>query len=275
MAYTILLNKIKVGSKAPKAIYKGSTEVKCVYKGSTLVYDTQKSTTNSNVFTVSYASSVVPWTPGDITPSITKGYNTTATGYSGATYNKGFTSVTNAVTFTKGTTTSDPTEGTGWATLASSTGKLTYTRNREPATRTVQIKATCTINGTSMTSSNNISQNTSGCSLTIYMYNNYGGYGGYFFLSNQSSVTSTNYHPNSGYLYPFSPGSVKVFGLSEYPSFVLLDYWGSPVPEPIQPQIIYLWYYKDNTGTGNPTCVQKNNFFWSNTTQSYSMDLII
>lgn len=34
----ITINKIKIGSKAPKAIYKGSTEVKAVYKGSTCVY---------------------------------------------------------------------------------------------------------------------------------------------------------------------------------------------------------------------------------------------
>lgn len=35
----VILNKISVGGKAPKAIYKGSTEVKKVYKGSTLVYE--------------------------------------------------------------------------------------------------------------------------------------------------------------------------------------------------------------------------------------------
>lgn len=34
----ITVNKIKIGSKAPKAIYKGSTEVKEVRKGSTVVY---------------------------------------------------------------------------------------------------------------------------------------------------------------------------------------------------------------------------------------------
>lgn len=274
MAYTILLNKIRVGSKQPR-LYKGSTEVKCAYKGSTLVYDCQKSTSNSNVFQVSYASNYMPWTPGYVTPTITKGYNTTATGYSGATYNKGFTSVTSTVTFTKGTTTSDPKEGTGWATLNTSTGRVDHTRNREPAVRTVQVKASCTINGTSMTSDNVLSQNTCGYSLTIRMYNNNGGYGGYFFLSNQSSVPSTNFNPSSGYMYPFQAGSVKVFGLSEYPSFVLLDYWGSPVPEPIQPQIIYLWYYKENTGTGNPTCVQKANVYWSNTGNSLTMDLVI
>ena len=35
----ILVNKISVGGKAPKSIYKGSTEVKKVYKGSTLIYE--------------------------------------------------------------------------------------------------------------------------------------------------------------------------------------------------------------------------------------------
>ena len=34
----ITVNKIRIGSKEPKAIYKGSTEIMEVYKGSTLIY---------------------------------------------------------------------------------------------------------------------------------------------------------------------------------------------------------------------------------------------
>ena len=36
---TILLNKIRIGGKAPKNIQKIGVDVKTIYKGSTLIYD--------------------------------------------------------------------------------------------------------------------------------------------------------------------------------------------------------------------------------------------
>ena len=275
MAYTILLNKIKVGGKAPKAIYKGGTEVKCVYKGSTLVYDTQKSVTNTNRLYISYPSNYLPATAGSTTPSISKGYDSVAVGHSGATYNKGFTSVSNAVTFTYSSFACSEIWGNGdaswpeertWGSGNSSTGKVDYIYNRWPYDRSVTVTAKCTINGTSVTTSQTLYQS-HGPRLGLNIYtSSFGGYGGSqdcgWFFSTSSYVYgggNEQFH-YSGKMNGY--GSILWYTCGEYPNILIQDAYGSRVWEPFTVDTqIYLYYYYQEYYYSEPVCQLKDYFY--------------
>ena len=274
MAYTILLNKIRIGGKAPKAIHKGGTEVKCVYKGSTLVYDTQKSVTNTNRLTISYPSNYLPCTAGSTTPSITKGYDSVAVGHSGATYNKGFTSVSNAVTFSYSSFACSEVWGNGdasmpyertWGSLNTSTGKVDYIFNRWPYDRSVVITAKCTINGTSTTTSQTLYQ-LHAPRLGLYIYtSDFGGSGGNYNKGFLFSNTPYAYHGNEQFLYSgnsYSYGSIAWFGIGQYPTAYIQDAYGSWVGEPITVNTqIYIYYYTQQYYYSEPTIMQRYSFY--------------
>lgn len=239
---TILLNKIRIGGKAPKNIQKGGVDVKTVYKGSTLIYDTQKSSSTTNNFSFSYPSNYLPNTAGTTTPTITKGYSTTAVGYSGNTYNQGFTSVSSSVTFTA-TSFSSPAYGNGdagfpkediWGSLNSSTGAVTYIHNRFSSARSVNITGKCTINGTSMTASQLLSQSSAPqiVEIRLHMSPHFYSNCGYFFNTNYSY--SNFILPTYG-MYTWNGSSdTHRYGLSEYPQFILYDSSGGLASQPIQ-----------------------------------------
>ena len=275
MAYTILLNKIKVGGKAPKAIYKGSKEVKCVYKGSTLVYDTQKSVTTTNHLSFSYPSNWVPCTAGSTTPSISKGYDSVAVGHSGATYNKGFTSVSNAVTFTYSSFACSEIWGNGdaswpeeltWGSGNSSTGTVSYIYNRWPYDRSVTVTAKCTINGTSVTTSQTLYQSHGPRpGLNIYT-SNFGGNGGGtdcgWFFSTSSYVYgggNEQFH-YSGKSWGY--GSILWYTCGAYPNILIQDAYGSRVYEPFTVETpIYLYYYYQEYYYSEPVGQLKYTFY--------------
>ncbi len=287
MAYTILLNKIRVGGKAPTAIYKGGTEVKCVYKGSTLVYDTQKSAVNTNKFTVSYASNYLQREGGSTTPSITKGYSTVATGHSGNTYDKGFTSVSSSVTFSSSSNFSTGCRAWGngdiafptelpWATLNTSTGTLTYLYNRYVETRGATITAKCTINGTQMTSSNFLSQ--AGAPYTINIT-----------ATNQSPYTFYLFFAQSPNFYAYSAidtslmtmipngtsGKSLRFGNGEKPGFYLLQENSSYPYNSLTPGSIYNIYtyqYYQRDSWSSPIIVAKDSLGSWSPTQDYNLN---
>ena len=271
MAYTILLNKIRIGGKAPTAIYKGGTEVKCVYKGSTLVYDTQKSSTITRKFSFSYASNYLPQDAGTTTPSITKGYNTTATGHSGATYDRGWTTAGGTPTFSLSTT--------SWASINSSTGALTYQRN-DAAARTLTVTGKCTVEGTSITATQYLEQTGDPYTLKIYHYcydNSFRSQGGYFF-SEQSYYYSTNAIP--GVWYPIREhGAIDTYSCgTNYPSFDIVDQWGATRPKPYYSQSIYVWVFKrDNYNYSQMTDIRlQGSIYWQpGSMNSYTFDLNI
>lgn len=254
MAYTILLNKIRVGGKAPTAIYKGGTEVKCVYKGSTLVYDTQKSVTNTNRLTISYPSNYLPATAGSTTPSISRGYDSVAVGHSGATYNKGFTSVSNAVTFSYSSFACSEIWGNGdaswpeeltWGSGNSSTGTVSYIYNRWSYDRSVTVTAKCTINGTSVTTSQTLYQS-HGPRLGIYVYtSSFGGEGGSYDRGWFFSTSPYVYGGGSEqFRYRGAYGNVYWYTCGTRPNILIQDAYGSRVYEPFTVDTpIYLYYY--------------------------------
>jgi hypothetical protein len=258
MAYTILLNKIKIGSKAPKAIYKGGTEVKCVYKGSTLVYDTQKSSTLTRRFYFSYPSNYLNRDGGSYSCSITKGYDTTATGHSGATYNRGWTTAGGTPTFTKSS-------GASWLTLNSTTGAISWQANNAQS-KYATITGKCTIEGTELTATQNVENLGDPYTLKIYHYchdHRYRSLGGYFFSSNSyynySQTVPGIYYPIRDY------GAIDTYyGLSgNYPTFTLVDDWGSQVAQPYYSQTIYVWTFIRDNEWATPSFHLRGSIYWT------------
>lgn len=280
MAYTILLNKIKIGNKAPTAIYKGGTEVKCVYKGSTLVYDTQKSSTTTNTFYFEYPSNYIPHTAEERTPSIVKGYNTTATGHSGATYDRGFTSVSSSVTFTASGFSSGTAWGNGdaswptelpWGSVNSSTGKITLLHNRYTSSRSATITGKCTINGTSMSCSRTITQVSSGYKITVNI-TNYTSYRDRFKFFFSTSPNHYAYTIDSNVLYPInSSNEVREFGNSEKPGFYLIDELSMYPHDPEPYAIIYLYSYYQEYSYSSPIIVSKDSIYQWQPNQNYTL----
>jgi hypothetical protein len=270
MAYTVLLNKIRVGGKAPKSIHKGSTEVKCIYKGGTLIYDTQKSSTLTRRFLFSYPSNYLNKEGGSYSCFITKGYNTTAIGHSGATYDMGWTTAGGTPTFTKSSEAS-------WLTL-NSTGNISWqANNAQPQYATITGK--CTIEGTELIATQYVENSDDPYTLKIYHHcydNRYRSLGGYFFSPN------SYYNPSQtvpSVYYPIRDNEAvdTYYGLNgNYPTFTLVDEQGSQVAQPYHAQTIYVWTFIRDSEWSAPTFNLRGSFYWTiGTMNSYTFDLNI
>ena len=151
---TILLNKIRIGGKAPTNIKKGGVDVKYVKKGNTVVYDTLSYYSyGTPVVTLTYPSGNVQQGGG------TKAYSNcswtqtrTAYGHSGASYSASSLSGSGASNFSF--TCSPTTYGS-----VLSTGTFSFNANNTTSTRSVKITATTTQNGKTGSGSATIYQN--------------------------------------------------------------------------------------------------------------------
>ena len=162
---TILLNKIRIGGKAPTNIKKGSADVKYVKKGNTVIYDTLNYYSyGTPSLTLTYPSGNVSASGGSKTPSTRSWTQTrTAYGHSGATY---------SATSLSGTITNFSVSPSGYGTLNSSTGVYTFSAISQAISRTVTITGTVTSNSKTGTTTATLKQDPpSYYTATIYWEN--------------------------------------------------------------------------------------------------------
>lgn len=232
---TILLNKIRIGGKAPTKIMKGSIEVKCVYKGSTLVYDIQKSSTQTGGLYVSFASSAVDWRGATWTPNISKYINTTPTGYSGNTYSTTTSNFTGTVTLTA---TGLPTG----ATFNSSTGAVTFKDNNSDSVGpTVTVKATATIAGKSYSASDVIYQISAPGKIFVQWVSNTIVGSFYCIFSTYMSFMdySANWATDNRAVWISSTNEISEFGNGNLPEFPVVDGSGTILSSISEGTVIY------------------------------------
>ena len=149
---TILLNKIRIGGKAPTNIKKGGVEVKVVKKGNTVVYDTLSYYSyGTPSLTLTYPSGNVAYSGGSKTPSVRSWTQTvTAVGHSGATYSAAAQS---------GTISSFSVSPTSYGSINSSTGVYTFNATNTSTTRSVTVTGSVTSNGKTGTKTATLTQN--------------------------------------------------------------------------------------------------------------------
>lgn len=128
----ITINKIRIGGKAPKAIYKGSTEVKKVTKGSTVVYQKE----NVTYTLTGYGTNI-----GGSTTTVTF----TISSYKGTNTAVAISKSNVSVTAGSGTVSSVTANGTTY------TIKVTVAANNTTSGRTHTIKVTQPTSGLSIT----------------------------------------------------------------------------------------------------------------------------
>jgi hypothetical protein len=153
---TILLNKIRIGGKAPTNIKKGSADVKYVKKGNTVIYDTLNYYSyGTPSLTFTYPSGKVSASGGSKTPNAKSwSQSKTAYGHSGATY---------AQTAVSGTINSfSIVSGSSYGTLNTSTGVFTFSANSSASDRSVTIRASVSSNSKSNTADVTITQEKQG-----------------------------------------------------------------------------------------------------------------
>lgn len=139
---TILLNKIRIGGKAPTNIKKGGVDVKYVKKGNTVVYDTLSYYSyGTPSLTLTYPSGDVSYLGGSKTPSTRTWTQTrTAYGHSGASY---------SATSLSGTISSFSASSSSYGTINASTGVYTFNKNNSTVNRTVTITGSVSSNNKS------------------------------------------------------------------------------------------------------------------------------
>lgn len=149
---TILLNKIRIGGKAPTNIKKGSADVKYVKKGNTVIYDTLNYYSyGTPSLTFTYPAGYVNPSGGSKTPNAKSwSQSKTAYGHSGATY---------AQTAVSGTISSfSIVSGDSYGLLNTSTGVFTFNTNNSSSNRSVTIRASVSSNSKSNTADATITQ---------------------------------------------------------------------------------------------------------------------